>query len=92
MKFSAPHEVAVKVASWRWDHVGVYITIIIFVVVSGLAKVGKLKRAKVLYFDIIERSNLFCSLPPCRIHIITSSRVVVSEGPFIAPHLASYDE
>ena len=41
-KLSASLEVAVKVVSWRWDHVGVYITIIVFVVVSGLAKVGKL--------------------------------------------------
>ena len=41
---SASDEVAVKVASWRWDHVGVYITIIVFVVVSGLAKVGKFPR------------------------------------------------
>ena len=38
---SPSHQVAVRVASWRWDHVGVYITIIVFVVISGLAKVGK---------------------------------------------------
>ena len=30
----------VHVASWNWDHVGVFITITAFIVFSGLAKVG----------------------------------------------------
>ena len=30
----------VHVVSWRWDHVGVFITITLFIVLSGLAKVG----------------------------------------------------
>ena len=34
-------EVGVHVVSWRWDEVGVYITITLFVVLSGLAKVGE---------------------------------------------------
>ena len=31
----------IHVASWNWDHVGVFITITAFVVFSGLAKVGR---------------------------------------------------
>ena len=34
-----PH---IHLASWQWGHVGVYITITLFVVFSGLAKVGSL--------------------------------------------------
>ena len=34
-------EVGVHVVSLRWDEVGVYITITLFVVLSGLAKVGE---------------------------------------------------
>ena len=30
----------IHVASWNWDHVGVFITITAFIVFSGLAKVG----------------------------------------------------
>ena len=30
----------VHVVSWRWDHVGVFVTITLFIVLSGLAKVG----------------------------------------------------
>ena len=38
---SDPEEVhGVHVASWNWDHVGVFITITAFIVFSGLAKVG----------------------------------------------------
>ena len=76
---SASHEVAVKVASWRWDHVGVYITIIVFVVVSGLAKVGKFPRgAYVSWHQLTDYS--FLSLPPCWIHIIKSTRILVSKS------------
>ena len=32
---------AVAVAKWNWSHVGLYLTITIFIVLSGLAKVGK---------------------------------------------------
>ena len=31
----------IHIAQWNWDHVGIYLTITIFVVLSGLAKVGK---------------------------------------------------
>ena len=31
----------IHVASWNWDHVGVFITITAFIVFSGLAKVGR---------------------------------------------------
>lgn len=31
----------IHVASWRWDEIGVFITFAVFIVVSGLAKVGK---------------------------------------------------
>ena len=32
----------IHIASWNWDHVGVFITVTAFIVLSGLAKVGKL--------------------------------------------------
>lgn len=32
----------VHIANWRWDEIGVFFTFAIFIVVSGLAKVGKL--------------------------------------------------
>ena len=39
----ASHEShGIHVASWNWDHVGIYIIITLFIVLSGLAKVGKL--------------------------------------------------
>ena len=31
----------IHIASWNWDHVGVFITVTTFIVLSGLAKVGK---------------------------------------------------
>ncbi len=34
-------EAKVHVVSWRWDHMGVYVTITLFIVLSGLAKVGE---------------------------------------------------
>jgi hypothetical protein len=37
----ADHHVNVHVAGWNWEHVGVYITITLFIVGSGLAKVGE---------------------------------------------------
>ena len=30
----------IHIASWNWDHVGVFITVTTFIVLSGLAKVG----------------------------------------------------
>ena len=33
----------IHIAQWNWDHVGIYLTITIFVVLSGLAKVGRKK-------------------------------------------------
>ena len=32
---------SVVVAKWNWNHVGLYLTITGFIVLSGLAKVGK---------------------------------------------------
>lgn len=32
----------IHVANWRWDEIGVFFTFAVFIVVSGLAKVGKL--------------------------------------------------
>jgi len=32
----------VQIANWRWDEIGVFFTFAIFIIVSGLAKVGKL--------------------------------------------------
>ena len=32
----------IHIASWNWDHVGIFITITAFIVLSGLAKVGKI--------------------------------------------------
>ncbi len=34
-------EAHVHVVSWRWDEMGVYVTITLFIVLSGLAKVGE---------------------------------------------------
>jgi hypothetical protein len=39
------HEVeyhGIHVANWRWEEIGVFFTFAVFIVVSGLAKVGKL--------------------------------------------------
>ena len=36
-------EAKVHVVSWRWDHMGVYVTITLFIVLSGLAKVGEFR-------------------------------------------------
>lgn len=33
--------VGVHLVSWRWDHMGLYITITVFIIFSGLAKVGE---------------------------------------------------
>jgi hypothetical protein len=42
---SSDHETeqhhGIHVASWRWDEIGVFFTFAVFIVVSGLAKVGK---------------------------------------------------
>ena len=44
----------IHVASWNWDHVGVFITITGFIVFSGLAKVGmRLFNFNVYYFAFI---------------------------------------
>jgi hypothetical protein len=42
---SSSHETehhGIHVANWRWDEIGVFFTLSVFIVVSGLAKVGKL--------------------------------------------------
>jgi hypothetical protein len=40
----------VHIASWRWDEIGVFFTFAIFIIVSGLAKVGKLLRIYYIYY------------------------------------------
>ena len=45
---SDKHE-GIHIASWNWDHVGVFITITVFVVFSGLAKVGEKSYSSFLY-------------------------------------------
>ena len=35
------HDHGIHVASWRWDEIGIYITFTTFIIVAGLAKVGK---------------------------------------------------
>lgn len=34
----------IHVASWRWDELGIYFTFTLFIIIAGLAKVGKLLR------------------------------------------------
>lgn len=36
------HHHGIHVASWRWDEIGIYITFTTFIIVAGLAKVGKI--------------------------------------------------
>ena len=43
----------IHIASWNWDHVGVFITVTAFIVLSGLAKVGKITK---IVFD----STIMC--------------------------------
>ena len=33
------HDHQIHLAGWNWEHVGIYLTIILFVLLSGLAKV-----------------------------------------------------
>lgn len=40
VKQSQPHS-GIHVASWRWEEIGVFFTFTAFVLVTGLAKVGK---------------------------------------------------
>lgn len=40
----------VHVANWRWDEIGVFFTFAVFIIVSGLAKVGKLLWIYYLYY------------------------------------------
>lgn len=35
------HHSGIHVASWRWDEIGVFFTFTAFVLITGLAKVGK---------------------------------------------------
>ena len=51
---------AVEVAKWNWDHVGLYLTITVFIVLSGLAKVGKIRGQ-------FHESNVKSKIPPGRI-------------------------
>ena len=43
---------AVEVVKWNWHHVGLILTITIFIVLSGLAKVGKNNS-----FNLLESSH-----------------------------------
>jgi hypothetical protein len=40
----------VHIASWRWDEIGVFFTFAVFIIVSGLAKVGKLLWIYYIYY------------------------------------------
>jgi hypothetical protein len=40
---------SVEVAKWNWDHVGLYLTITVFIVLSGLAKVGNTREKSWLF-------------------------------------------
>ena len=42
----------IHIAKWNWDHVGIYLTITSFVVLSGLAKVGTKNYLIVSKFDL----------------------------------------
>ena len=79
----------IHIASWNWDHVGVFITVTAFIVLSGLAKVGKLAskvgniEKSLEYTDIIlsyeEFAKLiyiyyiFFSISSCLLFVISSS-------------------
>ena len=70
-----PH--GIHLASFDWSHVGIFITITLFIVLSGLAKVGK----KSVTFKRFESNNqvYFCSLSPCAFHIQQSTRIMVKK-------------
>lgn len=40
----------IHVANWRWDEIGVFFTFAVFIIVSGLAKVGKLLGIYYIYY------------------------------------------
>jgi len=40
----------VHIANWRWDEIGVFFTFAVFIIVSGLAKVGKLLWIHYIYY------------------------------------------
>jgi hypothetical protein len=40
----------IHIANWRWDEIGVFFTFAVFIVVSGLAKVGKLLWIHYIYY------------------------------------------
>ena len=50
---SSNHEAehhGIHLADWRWDEIGVFFTFAVFIVVSGLAKVGKLLWIYYIYY------------------------------------------
>jgi hypothetical protein len=40
----------IHVANWRWDEIGVFFTFAVFIIISGLAKVGKLLGIYYIYY------------------------------------------
>jgi hypothetical protein len=40
----------IHIANWRWDEIGVFFTFAVFIIVSGLAKVGKLLWINYIYY------------------------------------------
>lgn len=44
----------IHVASWRWDEIGIYITFTTFIIVAGLAKVGKKSPVMITTFEFLE--------------------------------------
>ena len=81
----------IHVASWNWDHVGVFITITAFIVFSGLAKVGRFYMfilfvilwfkyyiMKILLISTLYKFCLFCSISSRIFLILQTTRVLVS--------------
>lgn len=76
----------IHVASWNWDHVGVFITITAFIVFSGLAKVGRFYLfilfmcyiMKILLIITLYKFCLFCSISSRIFLILQTTRVLVS--------------
>jgi len=53
---------SIHIASWRWEEIGVFFTFAVFIVVSGLAKVGKLLW---IYYIYCGGTVLVCAYSVC---------------------------
>jgi hypothetical protein len=52
----------IHIASWRWEEIGLFFTFAVFIVVSGLAKVGKLLW---IYYIYCGGTVLVCAYSVC---------------------------